>query len=239
MGYTGNTDGNDRFATYIEMAKAMANLSYQGVFLLRISVDKFIYTSDYPLLRCGFSEEQMLNMGMNELHSRIPDSEKTFIANAGNTIMYEFNNIPIEYRQRLSVHFNFHIHSEGRKVMVCHKLQLLDFGEGGKPGLILGVVSPSVHGDKTRVMACIRGTDYTYSYSPEQEGWVPVAVAHLSEDELTMLRLSMQGYSMEEIGALMFRATETIKFYRRQVFLKLNVKNIPEAVAYATHYCLI
>ena len=33
----------------------------------------------------------------------------------------------------------------------------------------------------------------------------------------------------------MFKSVETIKFYRRQVFSKLNVSNISEAIAYATH----
>lgn len=228
-----------RYGTYIEMAKAIANLSYQGVYLAEINADRFIYTSDHPLLRCGFSEEEMRRTGMSYLIDLVPEPEKKLIANAGNSIIQGFHEMPTEFKRQLSVHLNFHILSGGQRPMVCHKLQMLDFDADGHPGLVLGMVSPSVHSDETRVMAGILGTDYLYSYTNEEQGWVPMVVAHLSADELTMLRLSMQGYSMDEIGALMFKSVDTIKFYRRQVFLKLNVKNIPEAIAYATHYCLI
>jgi DNA-binding CsgD family transcriptional regulator len=54
-----------------------------------------------------------------------------------------------------------------------------------------------------------------------------------------MLRLTMQGFSLDQIGRLMFKSVETIKFYRRQVFSKLGVKNISEAIAYATQYGMI
>jgi len=88
-------------------------------------------------------------------------------------------------------------------------------------------------------MAVIPEEGYSFIFNPESKEWNSQTVVNLSDDERTMLRLTMQGHSLEQIGGIMFKSMETIKFYRRQVFLKLNVKNISEAVAYATHYCLI
>ncbi len=231
--------GKERNGIYIEMAKAIANLSYQGVYLVDIATDRFIYISDHPLLRYGPSEKDMYHVGMNYFFNLVPNSEKDIIANASNAIIRSFREMPMEFKHQLSIHLNFHIISGGQQLMVCHKLQMLDFDADGNPGMVLGMVSPSVHSDEMRIMAGIRGTDYLYTYTSQERGWVPLVVTHLSAEELTMLRLSMQGYSMDEIGAMMFKSVDTIKFYRRQVFLKLNVKNITEAIAYAIHYCLI
>ena len=43
----------------------------------------------------------------------------------------------------------------------------------------------------------------------------------------------------DEIAAQMFRSFDTVKFYRRQIFEKLDVKNITEALALATNYGLL
>ena len=43
----------------------------------------------------------------------------------------------------------------------------------------------------------------------------------------------MQGYSLNEIADIMAKSTNTIKFYRRQIFSKFDVNNISEAIAYA------
>ena len=234
-----NTVEGERLAPFVEMAEAIANLSYQGVYIVDVATNKFIYVSEYPLLRCGYSLEEIQSKGFDFLYELIPDSERNLITNAGQSLVYSFREIPLEYKRKLFIHLNFHISSGNGFVMVCHKLQMVDLDHLGRPRLLLGVVSPSVYADKPNVIAYIRDTDYTYRYFSDVSGWESVNVVHLSEEELTMLRLSMQGYSMDEIGDLMFKSPETIKFYRRQVFLKLNVKNITEAIGYAIQHCLL
>jgi DNA-binding CsgD family transcriptional regulator len=44
---------------------------------------------------------------------------------------------------------------------------------------------------------------------------------------------------MKEIAEKMFHSVDTVKFYRRQIFEKLNVKNITEALSLATNYGLV
>ena len=242
MEVIGNKDDNGqvlRWEPFVEMAEAFAEASYQGVYLMDLHTGKFVYTSDYPLLRLGMTAEEMLDRGLEYLADHIPDDEQALIADLGHTIQSNYTEIPIALRPQFMIYMNFHLPAEGRNAMVCHKMRLLDFDADGTAHLLLGLVSPSVHDGSEVVMAGLSSTDWMYSYTVEGKRWERVTKIQLSDDELTMLRLTMQGHSLEQIGALMFKSVETVKFYRRQVFLKLKVKNISEALAYATHYCLI
>lgn len=233
------TNGSNTKDYYIEMAKAFATLSYQGVYIVDLDTNKFVFSSDYQFLRCGLSEEEMLGKGLEYFSFLIPNDEREMLRDIKTVITSSYAEIPSEYKKQLIIFLNFHINIEKRPVMICHKLQLIDFDEEGEPRYLIGLVSPSVHRDEPVIMAGIAGTDYAFQYSSVNMSWKPLTLVNLSNDERTMLRLTMQGYSLEEISTLMFKSVETIKFYRRQVFSKLNVGNISEAIAYATHYCLI
>ena len=51
--------------------------------------------------------------------------------------------------------------------------------------------------------------------------------------------ITAQGYTMKEISDHICRSFDTVKFYRRQLFEKLDVANITEAIAFATNYGLL
>ena len=61
----------------------------------------------------------------------------------------------------------------------------------------------------------------------------------LSDGEKTVITLSIQGYTMSEIGDRMCLSPETIKKYRKQIFEKLEVRNISEAIIAATNNKLL
>ena len=46
---------------------------------------------------------------------------------------------------------------------------------------------------------------------------------HPEAEEKQILTLSAQGYTMKEIAEKMLRSFDTVKFYRRQIFEKLDV----------------
>ena len=76
-------------------------------------------------------------------------------------------------------------------------------------------------------------------YSLEAHRWKSRETITLKPEEKQILTLSAQGYTMKEIAEQMLRSFDTIKFYRRQIFEKLDVQNITEALALATNYGLV
>ncbi|MBR1792065.1 MAG: helix-turn-helix transcriptional regulator [Bacteroidales bacterium] len=224
---------------YIEAAHSFAAMSYQGVYLLDLVDNRYLYMSDYPLMRCGMTDEEVLSNGLDSLAAHIPQEELALLNDIAGTVRSAYANMPPQIRARMMLYLNFHVVGDRRPIMVCHKMKLIHFDPSGNPRLLLGLVAPSPYDGAASIMAGIPGTDHRYSCSAEDHSWHLIRPERLSPDELTMLRLSIQGHSIESIADLMCKSVDTIKYYRRQVFQKLNVKNIPEAIAYVTHYCLI
>ncbi len=61
----------------------------------------------------------------------------------------------------------------------------------------------------------------------------------LTEGEKSVITLSIQGYIMSEIADKMCMSPDTIKKYRKQLFEKLGVRNITEAIIAATNNKLL
>jgi DNA-binding CsgD family transcriptional regulator len=61
----------------------------------------------------------------------------------------------------------------------------------------------------------------------------------LNNREKDILVLSVQGLTMDKIAAKLFLSVDTIKFHKRNIFKKLNVKNIAEAIAVAMDLAII
>ena len=61
----------------------------------------------------------------------------------------------------------------------------------------------------------------------------------LTDGEKAVITLSIQGYTMTEIGDKMCLSPETINKYRKQIFEKLGVRNITEAIIAATNNKLL
>lgn len=225
--------------TYIEIANVFASLSHHGVYIVDLSTGKFLFTSNHPLLRCGLTEEDLLDTGLEYLSPMLPTDERVFLKDIKSLIVSGYENIPIEHRRQLNFFLNFHINIGKRPTMVCHKLRLADFDGNGDPQQLIGIVSPSVHCKEPVILVTIPRKDYAYHYSHESDSWKPYPLIFFSDKEKEMLRMTIHGHSIKEIATLMCKSTETIKYYRRQIFSKLNVKNITEALSYAIHYCMI
>lgn len=76
-------------------------------------------------------------------------------------------------------------------------------------------------------------------YSLEAHRWKSRETITLKPEEKQILTFSAQGYTMKEIAGQMLRSFDTVKFYRRQIFEKLDVQNITEALSLATSYGLV
>lgn len=78
-----------------------------------------------------------------------------------------------------------------------------------------------------------------YEYSLEIHKWIKKEGITLSETERDVLILSAQGYTMNDIADKLCKSIDTIKACKRALFSKMGVKNIAEALSYATNYRLL
>lgn len=61
----------------------------------------------------------------------------------------------------------------------------------------------------------------------------------LTDKEFTLLLLASYGYTAEESGIIMYFSLETVKSYRKNLFLKMNVRSMNHAIGQAGRQDLI
>ena len=85
----------------------------------------------------------------------------------------------------------------------------------------------------------ILGQSSHKEYDLADHSWHTCEAITLKPEEKQILTLAAQGFTTKEIGEQLFRSENTVKFYRKALFEKLEVTSITEALAFATNYGLI
>ena len=109
----------------------------------------------------------------------------------------------------------------------------------GKIWKALCVVSLSSHDVSGNVLLSKTGEDSFWELDVARGVWNKIEKSTLTERELQTVRLHAQGLTISQIADKMCIAIDTVKFHRRKLFDKLNVRNMGEALAYVKNNKLL
>lgn len=234
-------DQYNRLELLIRSTEAMSRTLYQSVYLIDYYKKGFLYVSDNPLFLCGRTAKEVQEMGYAFYMSNVPEEDQKMLVEINsNGFKFYSDKIPLEDKYRCYITYDFHLISQnGKKVLVNHKLTPVQMTLDGRIWIALCVVSLSSKTKAGNVEFHIQGTPSYWSYSFESHRWKPQEKVELKAEEKQVLTLSSQGYTMNEIAGKMCRSVDSVKFYRRNLFERLGVKNITEALSYATSYKLL
>ena len=84
-----------------------------------------------------------------------------------------------------------------------------------------------------------RTSGYIWHYDFHQKSFIKSKKEALSEKELEVIKLSELGLSEKKISLLMHKSRDTIRYYKRNLFEKLGVHSIKEAVSFCRHFQII
>ena len=245
-------DDYQRAQPYVEAAQAFAQTTYQSIYIIDYYRKNFLYVSDNPLFLCGHTADEVRQMGYGFYLSHVPEDEVPMLTELNRSGFRAFYDEPVENRRQCMMSYDFHITHGNRLLLVNHKITPLAMTDEGRVWLALCTVSLSPHkeaghieflrpvGSKRPEVECFQvPTVEKREYSLEAHRWKSRETITLKPEEKQILTLSAQGYTMKEIAGQMLRSFDTVKFYRRQIFEKLDVQNITEALALATNYGLV
>ncbi len=228
-----------RVDEYIRSAEAFSRTSYQSVYIIDYFKQNFLYVSPNSMFLCGRTPQQVQALGYRFYLEFVPVDEHPMLLALNNAGFSFFSGLPIEQRLEWYISYDFHIISDGRRMLINHKLTPLALTSDGKIWLALCVVSASNHTEPGHVELHRDGSSQYYEYNMLTRRWDPREMPKLSDGEKTVLTLSIQGYTMAEIADKICLSPDTVKKYRQRVFEKLRVRNISEAVVCATNNKLI
>ncbi|WP_072961171.1 response regulator transcription factor [Chryseobacterium arachidis] len=139
----------------------------------------------------------------------------------------------IREKSEYMIGYDFHIVDEfNKKILLNHKITPLSFRKDGQMKTALCNVSLSLSKSSGNITVISNKSDSVWKYCHNEKKWLEESKIRLTDRETEVIRLYLQGYSISEIASQLFISIDTVKWHRRKLFEKLNVKNIMEAIAH-------
>lgn len=225
---------------YLDVVKAFARLTYQSIYVIDYTDMSFDYVSDNPLFLCGYSAEEVLQAGYNFYFKHVPPEDLKLLTNLNEAGFNFYRQLPAEERLLYSITYDFHlINRDGKPVLINHKLTPLFLNSEGKIWKAMCIVSISHHPTAGNVRIYKQGSDEVWDLGLTNNVWRKSDKPALTERETEVLRLHAQGLTISQIAKRIHVAPDTVKYYRRPIFERLNVNNIVEALSYAVNSKII
>lgn len=219
---------------YLEMLQAVSRLTYMSMYVIDYRLKEFEYVSDNPFFLCGQTPKEVMELGYAFYFKHVSPEDLEMLIKVNEIGFNFFDRIPLPDRKNYSISYDFNLMNGREKILVNHKLTPVFITSQGKIWKALCVVSLSANSSSGNIMLSEAGEDVFWELDLKTEKWNKTQKMKLTERELQILRYHAQGLSIGEISKRMFVCIDTVKFHRRKMFEKLQVRNIAEALACAT-----
>lgn len=215
---------------YLRAARAFARTSYQPVFVADFHSQEFLYISGNMQYLCGFSGESFGSTGKFHYFNFIPEEEEAMLKETLVRAKELFYSFPARERADWTLSYYFHLNRNPGTRIIQHRITPLRLAPDGRLWLAICVISMSSRREPGYVTMRRYGHQDYFSYSFKNHVWYYREGISLTDMERDLLMLSSQGYTVKEIARKFNKSEDTIKSYKRQLFAKLGVRNITEAV---------
>jgi len=225
---------------YLEVVKSFARLTYESIYVIDYEKMAFEYVSENPLFLCGYSSEEVLEMGYDFYFKNVPERDLQLL-NLINDAGFDFyKKLPGHGKKSYSITYDFHlVNRDGKHILINHKLTPLFLTSDDQLWKAMCIVSISHHKKAGNVCIHKQGTDETWELNVENNVWRKTEKPKLTKREIEILRLHAQGLTINQIAEKIFVSSDTVKYYRRRIFERLGVSNIVEALSYAVNNKII
>lgn len=223
----------------VNAAKAFARSTHQCVYIIDYFKQNFLYVSENLAYWCGQPSEKIKDFGYKFYLDYVPEKEQQMLLEINKKGFDLFNEIPIGERLDYTISYDFHIIQGKKHRLVNHHITPMVLTKDGRIWLALCTISMSARNTPGHIIMKRSNAQSYYEYSLEIHKWIKKEGITLSETERDVLILSAQGYTMNDIADKLCKSIDTIKACKRALFSKMDVKNIAEALSYATNYRLL
>lgn len=228
-----------RIELLVNAVEAFARSTYKCVYIIDYFKKDFLYVSENMAYLCGQSADKIKDFGYKLYIDYVPEREQQMLLEINHKGFELYETIPISERKDYSITYDFHIMNGKKKRLVNHTLTPILLTKEGRVWLALCTFALSARKASGHIIMKKTGEDKYYEYSLDDHKWEYKDVVPLNSTERDVLILSAQGYTMNEISEKLFKSVDTIKACKRNLFAKLEVNNIAEALSLATNYRML
>ncbi len=195
---------------------------------------KFAYVSDCPLFLCGHSAKEVQEWGFEYLQKIIPRNDLEMLLEINTKGFDFFYNLPIAERDRCFISYDFNLkHRNGSTILINQKLTPLNITRKGDMGFALCLISHSFNKTSGNVFIQMLDNSKRYNYSFGSKKFIEEDTIKLSGREQQVLKLMMNERATCKIASLLYVSENTIKHHKKNIYEKLGVNCMEEAIFYA------
>lgn len=215
----------------INFAQVLSEISYESVYIIDYVKQGFLYVSKNPIFLCGCTPEEVLKDGYNFYFKHVPKNDLALLLKINEVGFAFWQDLSPEDRLKYVISYDFHLmQPQGGLLLVNHKLIPVFLNKEGNAWIALCVVSISPNSTSGNIKFNSKELDRHFQYNLQTNTWTAVERVKLNSREKEILLLSAQGLTMDNIADKLCLSIDTIKFHKKNVFSKLRVKSISEAI---------
>ena len=191
----------DKIELLVNATKAFARSTYQCVYIIDYFHQDFIYASDNLAYLCGLEPEQLMEAGYQMYIDHVPDADLQMLLEVNKKGFDLFNELPVGDRLDYTISYDFHLTNGKHSRLIHHHLTPILLSEDGRIWLALCTVSLAATDEPGHIIMQKNGERGYFEYSTSRHKWEKKEGITLSETEREVLRLSAQGYTMNDIAS--------------------------------------
>lgn len=225
---------------YLEAIYAFARTTYKSIYVIDYKEKGFEYVSENPLFLCGHSAKEVKEMGYEFYFKHVPDSDLELLLKINKAGFEFYESIPLEERKYATISYDFHLkNNEGKTILVNQKLTPIFLTKEGKVWKCVCIISLSNEKYSGNIRIYNTKTNKISEYDLKGDFWRTSNNIELNKREKEILQLSIRGYTINEVANKIFLSSDTVKYHRKNLYEKLEVSNMSEAIISATNNRLI
>ncbi len=218
----------------IEILNAFERIIGHSFCIVDYHLRRFVYVSSNSLFLCGYKADDVLKMGYAFYRKIVVEDDLKLLMEVDKKGYELFNRLSVEDKMKSTLSFDYRIKQPGGNIiMVNEKNTPLALTKDNEVRYALCIVSVSLHDTPGHMVVNVNDKTQYYKYSFETKRWKTAPATQLSKREKEILLLATQGYPNEAIANALFINISTVKFHKTNIYSKLKVKNITEAIACA------
>ena len=220
------------YSPYIKSAQAIDRLGYGRIVLIDFCQCTFLYTS--PSIFSTLPQKGIRD-NRGRIDNILEERQLSYLSN----ILKSYFALQENYARIESsvLHFDFLINTSLCKQMIHASLTpcLIDSNKH----ITLGICMLTYSTRKQIGNALVKLPGVDYHFELRNDRWVQINNSYLTDMEKVIIGQSANGKSIANIAEYLSVSIATIKTHRTNIFKKLGVNNITEAIQYVEDYNLI
>ena len=222
-------DYSERNEYFIQCVKAMENIMDLDAYIIDYIGGKVLYATK------GYSSLQ--GYTYKELESNYIFSEDLpTVATLDWQVFDFFYSLPKHRRLNCYLTSHYRIRNSKNKVaLINHKCSVLDLAPSGTMRLTLCIDSCPTSDKSGAAYIKMADTNTVYEFLKSSQKFVEVKTQKLTNKMDLIVKLASNGRTEMQIAEELGISVNTVKYHKKQIFTRLGVKNITEAVQWVNN----